>query len=168
MRSVITFAVLALAAAIVVPRYIGQQKPVPAPPAMAAGSAARTASGGRTVIVPRDSRGHFGVDARVSGRAVNFMVDTGASKVVLTESEAARLGIYPSPRDFADEVRTANGTVRAAPVKLDRVEIGGLALYDVDAMVLPDQTLHENLLGLSFLSRLRRFEYANGRLVLEQ
>jgi aspartyl protease family protein len=48
------------------------------------------------------------------------------------------------------------------------MDVGGLIVRDVEALVLPDEALAENLLGLSFLSRLKRFEYANGRLVLEQ
>ena len=48
------------------------------------------------------------------------------------------------------------------------MDVGGLIVRDVEAMVLPDEALSENLLGLSFLSKLRRFEYANGRLVMEQ
>jgi aspartyl protease family protein len=96
------------------------------------------------------------------------MVDTGASVIALTASDAARLGIHPAQRDFTAEVRTANGSVRAAPARLDRVEIGDLTVRDVGAVVLPDGALSDNLLGLSFLSRLRRFEYSNGRLVLEQ
>jgi aspartyl protease family protein len=96
------------------------------------------------------------------------MVDTGASVIALTASAAATLGIHPTQRDFAAEVRTANGAVRAAPVRLDMVEIGDLVVRDVAAVVLPDEALSENLLGLSFLSRLRRFEYSDGKLVLEQ
>ena len=65
-------------------------------------------------------------------------------------------------------VKTANGTVRAAPVELNMVEIDDLMVHNVAAMVLPDGALSDNLLGLSFLSRLRRFEYADGKLVLEQ
>ena len=55
-----------------------------------------------------------------------------------------------------------------ARAKLDRIEIGGITVYDVQALVLPDDALGVNLLGVSFLSRLKRYEYANGRLVLEQ
>jgi aspartyl protease family protein len=65
-------------------------------------------------------------------------------------------------------VQTANGTVRAAPVTINRVEIGSIAIRDVSAMVLPEGALADNLLGMTFLSRLHRYEYANGRLVLEQ
>jgi aspartyl protease family protein len=65
-------------------------------------------------------------------------------------------------------VRTANGTVRGAPTRLDRVEIGDVVVRDVAALVLPDRALSNNLLGMSFLSRLRHFEYSDGKLVLEQ
>jgi aspartyl protease family protein len=58
--------------------------------------------------------------------------------------------------------------VRVAYVKLDMVEVGGVIVRNVDAVVAPDEALRENLLGLSFLSRLRRFEYREGRLVLEE
>ena len=61
-----------------------------------------------------------------------------------------------------------SSTVKAAPTRLAMVEIGGLIVRDVDAMVLPDEALSENLLGLSFLSKLKRFEYTNGKMVLEQ
>jgi aspartyl protease family protein len=118
--------------------------------------------------VPRDGRGHFEVEARIEGRKLSFMVDTGASVIALTASDAARLGIHPAQREFVTEVKTANGTVRAAPATLDKVEVGDLVVRDVAALVMPDEALSDNLLGLSFLSRLRRFEYSAGRLVLEQ
>jgi aspartyl protease family protein len=96
------------------------------------------------------------------------VVDTGASVVALTARDAARLGIRPPPSAFTADVKTANGMVRAAPARLDIVEIGNLQLRDVSALVLPNDALSDNLLGLSFLSRLHRFEYSDGRLVLEQ
>ena len=72
------------------------------------------------------------------------------------------------PRDYTATAVTANGKIKAAPAKIDRIEIGGITVFDVPAMVLPDEALSKNLLGVSFLSRLRRYEYANGRLLLEQ
>ena len=60
------------------------------------------------------------------------------------------------------------GTIKAARANLSRIDVGGIAVHDVAALVLPDEALGQNLLGVSFLSRLRRYEYANGRLVLEQ
>ena len=71
------------------------------------------------------------------------------------------------PRDYVAQLKTANGTVRGAPVRLDLVEIGRLAVRNVPGVVLADEALSQNLLGLSFLSRLRRFEYRDRRLVLE-
>lgn len=171
MRSVIVFATLALVAAAVVPRYARQTDATQAAVAPAPSSPASAAAAGnnsRTIVVPRDARGHFQVDARVEGRHLTFMVDTGASVIALTASDAARLGIHPAQREFVAEVRTANGVTRAAPVTLDMVEVSDLMVRDVAALVMPDGALTENLLGLSFLSRLRRFEYSGGKLVLEQ
>ncbi len=170
MRSAIIFAVLALTAGIEVPRYATKIAATPATAALSTHQApvADTLETPRSVIVPRDGRGHFQVDARIEGRKLSFMVDTGASVIALTASDAARLGIHPAQREFVTEVKTANGTVRAAPVKLDEVEVGDLVVRDVAALVMPDEALSDNLLGLSFLSRLRRFEYSAGRLVLEQ
>jgi aspartyl protease family protein len=74
----------------------------------------------------------------------------------------------PPRGDYNATVTTANGTIKAARTRLAMVELGGLIVRKVDAMVLPDEALSENLLGLSFLSKLKRFEYANGKLVLEQ
>ena len=116
----------------------------------------------------RDARGHFSTEGRVDGHRIGFMVDTGASVIALTEKSAARFGIRPSRSDYNAPVSTANGVIKAARARLAMVEIGGLEVRDVDAMVLPDEVLSENLLGLSYLSRLRRFEYADGKLVLEQ
>ncbi len=173
MRTVIVFAGLALAAAGAVPRYLDQtgNRPVPAaltaPAAPPAGAAMAAASRGSAVI-PRDERGHFQVDGRVDGRRIKFMVDTGASVIALTTAAAAALGIHPAQREFSVAMSTANGIVRAAPVRLDMVEIGGVVVRDVAAVVMPDMALSENLLGMSFLSRLRHFEYAEGKLVLER
>lgn len=128
----------------------------------------QTSSNYRTVTVDRDARGHFNVEARVNGRRMDFMVDTGASVIALKESDARRLGVHPSANDYTATVRTANGSAKAAPVTLDRVEVGGLSVRDVRALVMPDKSLGENLLGMSFLTKLRRWEYARGKLVLEQ
>jgi aspartyl protease family protein len=65
-------------------------------------------------------------------------------------------------------VSTANGTILAARTNLQSVDIGGLVVREVSALVLPDEALAENLLGMSYLSRLRRFEFTSSRLILEQ
>jgi aspartyl protease family protein len=125
-------------------------------------------AGGRSLNIAPDGRGHFQTDGRIDGQRIGFMIDTGASMIALNETSAARFGLRPSRNDYNSIVTTANGTIKAARTRLAMVDVGGLVVRDVDAMVLPDEALSENLLGLSFLSKLKRFEYANGRLVLEQ
>jgi aspartyl protease family protein len=122
----------------------------------------------RSLSIPTDRRGHFRTEGRIDGQRINFMVDTGASMVALNETSAARFGLRPSRADYTAIVTTANGTVKGARARLARVELGDLIVHDVDALVLPDDALSENLLGLSFLSKLKRFAYANGQMVLEQ
>jgi aspartyl protease family protein len=122
----------------------------------------------RLFQISRDRRGHFLTEARVDGQRFSVMVDTGASTIALNESSAARIGIRPTPKDYTATVATANGSVRAARTQIARIEIGPVVVRDVDALVLPDSALSENLLGLSFLSKLKRYEFAGGTLVLEQ
>src|SRR3954467_15184251 len=130
--------------------------------------AATAPAGGRSLAIPRDARGHFQTEGRIDGQRIGFMLDTGASVIALNETSAARFGLRPSRGDYNASVSTANGIIKAARTRLAIVDIGGLIVRDVEAMVLPDEALSENLLGLSFLSRLKRFEYAGGKMVLEQ
>ena len=125
-------------------------------------------AGGRGLNIAPDARGHFATEGRIDGQRIAFMIDTGASLVALNEKSAARFGLRPSRSDYNATVTTANGTIKAARTRLAMIELGGLVVRDVDALVLPDEALSENLLGLSFLSKLKRFEYANGKMVLEQ
>jgi len=171
MRQLMIFAVVLVVLGGVVARYADQAVSSPPPQAAAVQSAyepREPTTSGRSLMVEADRLGHFQVDARVEGRNVDFIIDTGASLVVLRESDAARVGIRPRPSDYTATAVTANGRIKAARATIDRIELGGITVYDVPAMVLPDQALAKNLLGVSFLSRLRRYEYANGRIVLEQ
>lgn len=174
MRALIVFAGLVLAAAGLIGNYLGrdEQPKVKTMPSSSMASAtvgtAAPSTAGRSVTIPRDARGHFQVGGRIDGRRVDFMVDTGASVIALSEREANRLGIRPSRDDYTAQVKTANGTVKAAPVTLNSVDIDGLVVRNVRALVVPGNALSENLLGLSYLTKLKRFEYANGKLVLEQ
>lgn len=167
MRSILVFALFVLGIAAVVPRLYMDARGPRETNAYGANAPAPSQGSGRTLTLFRNGSGHFETDASVNGRRMNFIVDTGASVVVLRESDAARLGIHPTARDYRAKVSTANGTVMAAPTDLNRVDVGGLSAYNVAALVLPDQALSQNLLGMSFLSRMR-FEHKNGRLMIEQ
>jgi aspartyl protease family protein len=98
---------------------------------------------------------------------IDTLVDTGASSIALRESSAARLGIHPSARDYNIKMQTANGVGKAARVTLNRIELGGITVRDVGALVIPDEALSTNLLGMTFLSRVK-WSHDRGRLVLEQ
>ena len=125
-------------------------------------------SSGRTVSIDKDRNGHFQTEARVDGSYLDFMVDTGATVIALKERDAARVGIHPSPADFTANVSTANGPAKAARARLASIEVGDVRVRDVDALIMPDGMLAQNLLGMAFLSRLKRFEYADGKMVLQQ
>jgi aspartyl protease family protein len=168
MRSVMMFAFAAIVIGALVPKLYSAHTPATAATVnVAAVQEQQPAPGGRTAVINRASNGHYQTEAVVDGRHVEFMVDTGASVIALRERDAARLGIHPVARDYNVKVSTANGTVRAARVDLSRVDVGGVTVRDVAALVLPDEALGQNLLGMSFLSRLR-WEQKNGKLILEQ
>jgi aspartyl protease family protein len=175
MRNLMIFCAVLVALGSFMAQMADKWTPAPAaanaapPKAQTAAQVATVAqASGRTLSIPRDARGHFQTDGRIDGQRVAFMVDTGASVVALNEKSAASFGLRPSRGDYKASVSTANGVIKAAPARIAMIDIGGVVVRDVDAMVLPDEALSENLLGLSFLSKLKRFEYANGKMVLEQ
>ena len=166
MTRILVTALLLLAGAVMTVRYVDDMGRTSAPVAMASApvSPARPA---RNVVLTKGGHGHFQVEARVDGRRLAFLVDTGASHIALRQSEAARLGIYPRPADFTVRVSTANGMTKAALVHLRTVEVGDIVVRDVPAIVHSDEGLSVNLLGMSFLSRVR-WTHERGKLVLEQ
>jgi aspartyl protease family protein len=137
--------------------------PIVAPDAQAAVS-----TRGETVVIAGDRSGHFSVNATIAGRSLPFLIDTGASLVVLTQRDAERIGLAPAPSHYKLKIATANGMVMAAQVRLAAVTVGALTVHDVTAVVMPEGALNQNLLGMTFLSRLKRFEFRTGQLVLEQ
>jgi aspartyl protease family protein len=170
MRNIMIFAAVIAGLGVFMAQMAAKIAPAPASATTAHVAVIDTPeqTGGRSLSIPRDARGHFETEGRIEGQRIGFMVDTGASMIALNETSAARFGLRPSRGDYNATVSTANGTVKAARTRIAMIDVGGLIVRDVDAMVLPDEALSENLLGLSFLSRLKRFEYAGGTLVLEQ
>ncbi len=118
------------------------------------------------VTLGADSRGHFGVAPTINGTRIPMLVDTGASSVVLTGKDAHVIGINPASTDFDVKMATANGVVLVAPVLLKEVAIGDIVVRDVRAVVVPEDRLQVSLLGMTFLSKLSRFEVSGDRLIL--
>lgn len=115
--------------------------------------------------VTKAADGHFWAQARIDGRAVKVLVDTGASVVALTREDAARLGLRPAPEAFRHVVQTANGETAAAAVTLQDVRIGSARVRNVEALIVRDG-LPYSLLGMSYLGRLSAFEARAGSLIL--
>jgi len=120
----------------------------------------------REVVLTADRRGHFLIEARAGRRTFTAMIDTGSTSVVLTEETARRIGLRPRPGDYRYRVTTANGVIHGARMRIPSLEVGGIRLRDVEAMVIPGPMLDMNLLGMSYLSRLSSFEIRGDRLVL--
>ena len=125
------------------------------------------ASSGEGVELRADRSGHFAANLEINGRPVEALVDTGATIVMLTYEDAQRAGVFLRDRDFTMQMQTANGIAKAAPVTLERVSIGSITVRNVQAGVGEPGLLRTNLLGMSFLKRLNKFEIRSGTLILQ-
>jgi len=120
-----------------------------------------------SVRFPADRDGHFRVDAMVNGVSVRFLVDTGASIVVLNPADAQHIGLDLDRLAYTDSAETANGKVSAAPITIQEILIGPIRLTDVAGAVDRQNTM-TSLLGMSFLSRLQGYEVNSGELTLHR
>jgi aspartyl protease family protein len=120
------------------------------------------------VAIAADPGGQYTSDVVVNGQYVRMMVDTGATMVVLSSRTAQRIGLSLYPGDFKGRVQTANGVARVAPVTLGAMQIGSIALYNVEAWVLDGAAGNVDLLGMSFLKRLASVEQKSGELILRR
>jgi aspartyl protease family protein len=111
--------------------------------------------------------GHFHAVLEVNGVPVRFMVDTGASDIVLAFRDAERVGLDPARLAFTGRALTANGPVGTAAVRLAEVRFGGFADRSVPASV-SDGGLGTSLLGMSYLDRFAGIEISGDRMVLRR
>lgn len=121
-----------------------------------------------SVLIRRDSEGKFIARGQINAVAANFLIDTGASAVMIRHSDAEKAGVDVSALAFTTPVQTANGTVYAAPVRLRSITIGALQSTDVEALVAQPGNLNENLLGISFLRRLASYDVNGEFLTLRE
>ncbi len=138
------------------------------PQAATVPTAQPVASSGIVVALAQDGRGHFTAEPQINGVRLPMLVDTGASVIALSAEDASRAGIFPNANDFRITVNTANGSIKAAPVRLREVQLGRIVVRDVEAVVMPQGRLGGSLLGMSFLRRLSSFNVSGGTLVLKQ
>lgn len=120
---------------------------------------------GMRVEIPVASDGHFYLSLTINDTPVRFVVDTGASDLVLSTRDAARVGLRADELTFSGIASTANGTVQTAKVYLQRVELGGIKEFEV-AAVVNGGALETSLLGMRYLRRWGRVEFDGDRMVL--
>lgn len=123
-------------------------------------------SDGGEIAVPRAQDGHYYLTLRINGTAVRFMVDTGATNMVLNREDALALGIDPESLRYLGQAATANGIVRTARVTLPVVELGPFRNENFQAFV-NDGEMSGSLLGMDYLGQFR-VEIAQNRMVLRQ
>ncbi|MDB5473288.1 MAG: family clan aspartic protease [Devosia sp.] len=119
-----------------------------------------------TATFRRGTGGHFEIDATINGHTTPMIFDTGASAVVLTLEDASAAGLDTSNLSFTIPVSTANGTGRAARVRLDQIVVGGIVREDVLAFVTEAEALETSLLGMTFLETLTRYSVTQNSLEL--
>ncbi|MEM7074367.1 MAG: TIGR02281 family clan AA aspartic protease [Pseudomonadota bacterium] len=126
-----------------------------------------TVTGDNQIELNRFGDGHYYVTASVNGADVNFVVDTGATTIVLTEDDAVRAGFDPNTLAYVGRARTANGEVRTAPVWLESIAIGGVEDQGIGALVNEGE-LDQSLLGMNYLDRFSNVAISDGKMILSR
>jgi aspartyl protease family protein len=121
---------------------------------------------GGQIEVPRAQDGHYYLTLEINAEPIRFMADTGASNMVLSDADAARLGIDPASLAYMGEASTANGVVRTANVTLPVVELGPYRDEDFRAYVT-EGDMDISLLGMDYLGQYR-IEIADGTMILRR
>lgn len=121
--------------------------------------------GGGVIEVPRGADGHYYLTLELNGEPVVFVVDTGASEIVLSERDARSVGLDPEDLDYIGSAMTANGMVRTAPARVERMVLGDIVEENVKVYVNEGE-MDGSLLGMSYLQRFERIEITQDGLVL--
>ncbi len=125
----------------------------------------QSAYAGGVTEVPRQRDGHFYLTLLINGQPIEFLVDTGATQVVITKSDADLVGIDVANLAFLGTAYTANGPVNTATVRLNTVQLGEITDSDIRALVNEGE-LDQSLLGMSYLGLYARIEITGDALIL--
>lgn len=117
------------------------------------------------VVVPRSPDGHYYIAAQINGAPVNFVLDTGATMLVLTRADATAAGLDPEALNYTSRAMTANGEVRTAPVRLETLTLGPATDTNIPAVVNSGE-MSQSLMGMTYLQRWGKIEIAGGELTL--
>ena len=122
----------------------------------------------RKISIPSDVNGHYHVEATINGRNTRLIADTGATVVALTHETAEQLGLNPSSLRYSGRTRTANGIAKVAHITLRSIQVGDINVKNVPASIAEPGRLPVNLLGMSFIRKLRHVELKDGYLIFTQ
>ncbi|ABG32624.1 TIGR02281 family clan AA aspartic protease [Roseobacter denitrificans] len=117
------------------------------------------------IVVPRSPNGHYYIEAEVNGAPVRFVLDTGATSLVLTQKDAEAAGLLRDELTYYGRAMTANGEVRTAPVRLDTMKLGHVTDRDVVAVVNEGE-MNNSLLGMTYLQKWGKIQIADNTLTL--
>ncbi|MBI6629777.1 retropepsin-like aspartic protease family protein [Pontibaca salina] len=117
------------------------------------------------ITVPRAPDGHYYLTLGINGKPIDFLVDTGATEMVLTLKDARLAGLQTKDLAFYGRAMTANGPVRTAPVRLDTVSLGPVSDHNLRAWV-SEGDMPQSLLGMAYLQRWSNIQISGGALVL--
>ena len=120
-----------------------------------------------SIIIPKEVDGHYHLTLTINDRDIDFLVDTGASDVVLTRQDAARVGFDPDRLDYWGTANTANGTVRLATVRLGTVRLGDILDENIRASV-NHAPMEKSLLGMRYLSKFNVIEITKNQMILKR
>jgi aspartyl protease family protein len=123
-------------------------------------------SGRNVVTLQKLDNGHFGVRADVNGASVSMIVDTGATRTVLTSPDASRAGIDTAKLNYNIPVMTANGLAQAASVTADELSVGAIKRRHMAVLVAAPGSLGQSLLGMNFINSLSGFDMRGDRMTL--
>ena len=124
------------------------------------------ADGSTQITLIRDNSGHFVARGAVDTAPVTFLVDTGATDIVLSNGDASRAGINTDALVYNIPVSTANGMTTSARIKIGSISIGPIEYRNMTVMIARDGDLHNSLLGMRFINQLRSFEIRGDRMIL--
>lgn len=128
---------------------------------------AQTVTQSGRIELPLRADGHYYLQAEVNGAAIDFVIDTGASQIVLSRADAEQAGIDTGALAYIGRAFTANGEVATAPVRLDSLTVGPFTDRDVPAVVNRG-AMDGSLLGMSYLTRFGKVEFDGTRMVLQR
>jgi aspartyl protease family protein len=126
------------------------------------------AEGFKSVRIRRNADGRFLARGEINATPAEMLIDTGASAVILRQSDAERAGIDTKSLVFTVPIETANGQTTAAPVRLRTLDVGPIRVDGLEALVAAPGSLNESLLGMTFLRRLRSYEISGDFITLRE